>query len=142
MLCLFPISPVEMQAVAGCPLLPHVYVLPHSAIPAAGHRAEGRSSQTHPQAVKPAETLLTGQRISAKNKLSKRLALAECFQCCCLPLCLHYSSSPSLCVMFGGASWLQNSSFIQHLKTNADLFWLKDAELWMSDKQAYIKKIM
>lgn len=29
------LSPVEMQAVAGCPLLPHVDVLPHGSIPAA-----------------------------------------------------------------------------------------------------------
>lgn len=33
-------SPVEMEAVAGGPLLPHVYVLPHGAISAAPHRAE------------------------------------------------------------------------------------------------------
>lgn len=39
-LVLLILSPVEMQAVAGCPLLPHVDVLPHGAVAAAGRGAD------------------------------------------------------------------------------------------------------
>lgn len=41
-----PLSPVEMQAVAGCPLLPHVNVLPHGAVTAAGHGADSSQDTT------------------------------------------------------------------------------------------------
>lgn len=36
-------SPVEMEAVAGGPFLPHVYVLPHGAVSTAPHRADNSS---------------------------------------------------------------------------------------------------
>lgn len=97
-----PHSPVEVQAVAGRPLLPHVYVLPHGAVAAAQHRADSSTSQTHPQfgprrcnhqrsPPPPSHPLLTGQKLSAKQKLSKRWALADCSHHCCLPACLPHS---------------------------------------------------
>lgn len=136
-----PHSPVEVQAVAGRPLLPHVYVLPHGAVAAAQHRADSSTSQTHPQfgprrcnhqrSPPPPHPLLTGQKLSAKQKLSKRWALADCSHHCCLPACLTRSSlwlflpSLSLCCAWQGhlASALQLAKLGQHLQTNAVLFW-------------------
>lgn len=37
---------MEVQAVAGRPFLPHVYVLPHGSVSAAEHRAEPVSTPT------------------------------------------------------------------------------------------------
>lgn len=136
-----PHSPVEVQAVAGRPLLPHVYVLPHGAVAAAQHRADSSTSQTHPQfgprrcnhqrSPPPSHPLLTGQKLSARQKLSKRWALADCSHHCCLPACLTRSSlwlflpSLSLCCAWQGhlASALQLAKLGQHLQTNAVLFW-------------------
>lgn len=122
-----PHSPVEVQAVAGRPLLPHVYVLPHGAVTATQHRADSSTSQTHPQfgprrcihQRSPSHPLLTGQKLSAKHKLSKRWALADCSHHCCLAACppaslgLHYgfSSPPSPYVVLGRATWLQHYSW-------------------------------
>lgn len=39
----------------------------------------------------PSHPLLTGQKLSAKQKLSKRWALADCSHHCCLPACLPHS---------------------------------------------------
>lgn len=54
------------------------------------------TSPLWPEDVKPAEIPDTSHRakISAKNKLSKRPALADCLHYRCLPLCLHYSFPP------------------------------------------------
>lgn len=138
-----PHSPVEVQAVAGRPLLPHVYVLPHGAVTATQHRADSSTSQTHPQfgprrcihQRSPSHPLLTGQKLSAKHKLSKRWALADCSHHCCLAACLParlsrsslrlFLPSLSLCCAWQGhlASALQLAKLRQHLQTNAVLFW-------------------
>lgn len=93
-----PHSPVEVQAVARRPLLPHVYVLPHGAVPAAEHKSRQRhqsdTSPVWPEAPQPPEIPDTSHRakMSAKHKLSKRPALADCSHHCCLPACLSRSS--------------------------------------------------
>lgn len=79
----------------------------------------------------PSHPLLTGQKLSARQKLSKRWALADCSHHCCLPACLTRSSlwlflpSLSLCCAWQGhlASALQLAKLRQHLQTNAVLFW-------------------
>lgn len=95
------------------------------------------TSPVWPEALQPPEIpppphpLLTGQKLSAKQKLSKRWALADCSHHCCLPACLTRSSlwlflpSLSLCCAWQGhlASALQLAKLGQHLQTNAVLFW-------------------
>lgn len=51
-----PLLPVEMQAVAGRPLLPHVDVLPHGAVPAAGTHSRQQSGQTAHSWIRGRET--------------------------------------------------------------------------------------
>lgn len=83
------------------------------------------TSPVWPEALQPPEIpppphpLLTGQKLSAKQKLSKRWALADCSHHCCLPACLpaslglHYgcSSPPSPYVVLGRATWLRRYSW-------------------------------
>lgn len=51
-----PLLPVEMQAVAGRPLLPHVDVLPHGAVPAAGTHSRQQSRHTAHSWIRGRET--------------------------------------------------------------------------------------
>ncbi len=118
---LSPNSPMEVQAVAGRPLLPHVNVLPHGAVPAAEHRADSSTSQTHlqfglrRQNHERSPTLLTGQKCLPSTSRRNAASLADCshHQCLSASPCLHYSFAfpPSPCVVFGRVSWLQRYSW-------------------------------
>lgn len=89
-----------MQAVAGRPLLPHVYVLPHGAIPTAEHRAATVRTPTSswPEAMKPPRSLFStchgANKMSAKHKLSASVFIT--------------AFPPLPMLSLAGDSWLQH----------------------------------
>lgn len=130
-----PSSPMEMQAIAGCPLLPHVNVLPHGAIPAAEHRAESSNSQTHTCFGlrlcnhRRSQTLLTGQKYLPRTNCQNAGLLLTAYITAALPFFVLITGSLlslSLCWVWQGIVASAHSwPHLHHLQTNAVLFWLK-----------------
>lgn len=78
-----PLLPVEMQAVAGRPLLPHVDVLPHGAVPAAGTHSRQQSRHKPHSWIWGCETGGDASRWAKysqprTNRLNGRLELPAC----------------------------------------------------------------
>lgn len=63
---------MEVQAVAGRPFLPHVYVLPHGAVPAADTQGRQQRSDLFPvwlEVPKPPEILKVSHRATEKKNV-------------------------------------------------------------------------